>query len=161
MLRLETALARWATPEIISFLSVGGAGYIVDVVAFNELRSAPVLSVLDPAVARTLAVAMAMVVTYVGNSLFTWRDVPSVDRRREIGLFVLFNVVGLGLSVITLTISHDLMGLTSRLADNISANVVGLALGTAFRFWSYKRFVFARSSEATNDQFAGVPGLIE
>ena len=35
-----------------------------------------------------------------------------------------------------------MLGLTSRWADNISANVVGLALGTAFRFWSYRTFVF-------------------
>jgi hypothetical protein len=34
------------------------------------------------------------------------------------------------------------MGWDSALADNISANVVGLALGTAFRFWSYRKFVF-------------------
>ena len=30
----------------------------------------------------------------------------------------------------------------SPLADLIAANVVGLAAGTAFRFWSYRRFVF-------------------
>jgi putative flippase GtrA len=34
------------------------------------------------------------------------------------------------------------LGLTSRLADNISANVVGVGLGTVFRFVTYKRFVF-------------------
>ena len=33
------------------------------------------------------------------------------------------------------------MGWDSALADNISANVVGLGLGTAFRFWSYRKFV--------------------
>jgi putative flippase GtrA len=60
---------------------------------------------------------------------------------------VVFNVIGFGFSVITLVISHDLLGLTSRLADNISANVVGMALGTAFRFWSYRRFVFATPKE--------------
>jgi hypothetical protein len=38
--------------------------------------------------------------------------------------------------------SHYALGLTSVLADNISANVVGLALGTLFRFWSYRRWVF-------------------
>ena len=32
--------------------------------------------------------------------------------------------------------------LTSPLADNIAANVIGLGLGTMFRFWSYRRFVF-------------------
>ena len=44
---------------------------------------------------------------------------------------------------VTLVLSHDVLGLTSRLADNTSANVVGLALGTVFRFVTYRRFVFA------------------
>ena len=58
------------------------------------------------------------------------------------GLFFLFNVVGMGVSVVTLLVSHDLLRLTSRLADNVSANVIGLLLGTAFRYWSYRRYVF-------------------
>ena len=45
--------------------------------------------------------------------------------------------------MVTLALSHDVLGLTSRLADNISANLVGLALGTVFRYLTYKRFVFA------------------
>lgn len=131
------------TPEVFSFLTVGGAGYVVDVAAFNEFRSLPVLADLDPSLAKILAVLVAMVVTYLGNRLFTWRGESGNSRRREIVLFVLFNAIGLGFSVVTLTISHDLLGLTSRLSDNISANVIGLSLGTAFRFWTYKRYVFA------------------
>ena len=46
-------------------------------------------------------------------------------------------------------ISHDVLGLTSRLADNISANIIGLALGTIFRYLTYKRFVF--TTQATDD----------
>ena len=42
-----------------------------------------------------------------------------------------------------LTVSHYVMDLRSPLADNISANGVGLVLGTLFRFWAYRRFVFA------------------
>jgi hypothetical protein len=60
-----------------------------------------------------------------------------------------FNVVGLGFSILTLWISHDLLGLTSRLDDNVSANLIGLALGTAFRYWSYRRFVFDRPHDAS------------
>jgi putative flippase GtrA len=126
----------------MTFLSVGGVGYVVDVGAFNLLRSAPGLATVDPSFARILAVGLAMVVTYLGNRLVTWRGRSSGDRRREIGLFVTFNMVGLALSVITLMISHDVLGLTSRLADNLSANVIGLGLGTLFRYWSYRRFVF-------------------
>jgi putative flippase GtrA len=143
-------IARRLTPEVVSFLTVGGVGYVVDVSAFNYLRTAPVLNAMDPSVAKSLAVALAMVVTYVGNRAVTWRGQSSSGRHREVALFVLFNVIGLGFSVLTLAISHDLLGLTSRLADNISANVVGLALGTAFRFWSYKHFVFAGSSAGSN-----------
>jgi putative flippase GtrA len=141
MLRSDL-LRRFATPEVATFLAVGGTGYVVDVTAFNVLRTHSVLSTIDPSYARIVAVALAMVVTYFGNRRFTWRGRSSGDRRREVGLFVIFNLIGLGLSVATLVISHDLLGLTSRLADNISANVVGLALGTLFRYWSYKTFVF-------------------
>jgi putative flippase GtrA len=129
--------------EVLTFLAVGGAGYVVDVLAFNWLRVRPGLAGLDPTVSKVLAVAAAMVVTYLGNRMLTWRDqAPRAERRREISLFVLFNLVGLGISVALLALTHDLLGLTSRLADNLSANVVGLALGTAFRYWSYRRFVF-------------------
>ena len=122
----------------MTFLAVGGAGYVVDVSSFNMLRTHTFLAATDPSYARVVAVALAMVVTYLGNRLLTWRGQASDDRRREIGLFVLFNLIGLGLSVATLVVSHDVLGLTSRLDDNISANVVGLALGTLFRYWSYK-----------------------
>jgi putative flippase GtrA len=134
--------ARLASPEIVSFLTVGGVGYVVDVTAFNYLRSAPILTGLDPTVAKVIAVGLAMIVTYVGNRAVTWRGESGHDRHREVALFIVFNLIGLGFSVVTLAISHDLLGLTSRLCDNISANVIGLALGTVFRYWSYRRFVF-------------------
>lgn len=131
------------TREVLTFLAVGGAGYVVDVAAFNLLRSMAPFSTLDPTVARTLAVAVAMCVTYAGNRTLTWRDRARRIGRREVGLFVLFNIIGFGFSVVTLALSHDVLCLTSRLADNISANLVGLALGTVFRYLTYKRFVFA------------------
>ena len=131
------------SPEVRTFLAVGGTGYVVDVAAFNLLRSLHPLATLDPSVARTAAVALAMCVTYLGNRTVTWRDSPPGDLRREVGLFVLFNIIGFGFSVVTLLLSHDVLGLTSRTADNISANVIGLALGTVFRYLTYKRFVFA------------------
>jgi putative flippase GtrA len=146
MTRPDQLLARLGSREVATFLAVGGVGYVVDVTSFNVLRSDSFLSTVDPSYARIVAVALATVVTYLGNRLFTWRDRVGDDRRREIGLFIVFNLIGLGLSVATLVVSHDLMGLTSPLADNISANVVGLALGTLFRYWSYKKFVFGAAA---------------
>lgn len=146
--RGERWLARFATPEVLTFLTVGGVGYVVDVGAFNLLRSAGSLATLDPSYARVLAVGLAMLVTYLGNRMLTWRGQAGADRRREVTLFVVFNLIGLGFSVLALVVSHDLMGLTGRWADNISANVIGLGLGTVFRFWSYRRFVFTGPATA-------------
>jgi putative flippase GtrA len=122
--------------------------------AFNLLRSVHPFSDVDPSAARTLAVAVAMCVTYLGNRTLTWRHQTSGNRQREVGLFVLFNIIGFGFSVLALVVSHDLLGMTSRLADNVSANVVGLALGTAFRYVTYKRFVFASPADTPS---AGPP----
>jgi hypothetical protein len=51
-----------------------------------------------------------------------------------------------GLSVMSLVISHDVVGMTRRLADNISANGVGLALRTVIRFIAYQHLVFRSAS---------------
>jgi putative flippase GtrA len=150
----EAVRRRLLSAQVLTFLAVGGAGYVVDVVVFNLLRSPATLGAWDPSVARVFALGAAMVVTYLGNSLFTWRGESEGDRRREVALFVLFNLIGLGISVLALTISHDLLGLTSRLDDNISANGVGLALGTAFRYWSYQSFVFTRGSASRRGRTA-------
>jgi dolichol-phosphate mannosyltransferase len=137
--------------DLPAFLAVGGAGYVVDVVAFNLLRGSSLLPSTDPVLARTVAVVPAMAVTYLGNRLITWRARTARDHTaigRQLCLFLLFNAIGFGFSVVTLAISHHLLGLTSRLADNVSANVVGLALGTVFRYATYRRFVFVRRTPA-------------
>lgn len=133
----------WRFSTVLMFLAVGGVGYVVDVVAFNVFQSVEPFKALDPAYARTLAVVLAILVNYIGNRAWTWRGVAAEDRKRELALFFLFSIIGFGFSLVTLVISHDVLGYTSRLADNISANVIGLALGAAFRFWTYQRFVFS------------------
>jgi putative flippase GtrA len=145
------AWTRLTSREVRIFLGVGGTGYVVDVATFNLLLSTPSLAAREPVIARVLAVGVAMLVTYLGNRFWTWRDLGSDDIARQVTLFVVFNVMGMGFSVVTLFISHHLLGLTSRLADNISANVIGLLLGTVFRYWSYSRYVFTHpDSQAPN-----------
>jgi dolichol-phosphate mannosyltransferase len=145
VLRWRLTELRQTHRDLPAFLVVGTAGYVVDLVAFNLLRGSTLTP--DPVLARSLAVVPAMVVTYLGNRLVTWRRESTRDRSevwRQLCLFLAFNLVGFAFSAATLAISHHLLGLTSRLADNVSANVVGLALGTLFRYATYRRFVFTR-----------------
>ena len=70
------------------------------------------------------------------------------------GVFLL-NGIAMLIALACLWFSHYLLGLTSALADNISANVVGLALGTLFRFWSYRKWVFpAVPADAADEELA-------
>jgi putative flippase GtrA len=139
---LRRAVTVLGDHEVAAFLLVGGAGYVVDVVTFNLVGFAGPLASLHPVVARTVAVLAAMTVTYLGNRSLTWRRCTGERRRREISLFVLFNAIGFAISAAMLVLSHDVLGLTSRLADNVSANVIGVGLGTVFRFVTYRSFVF-------------------
>jgi putative flippase GtrA len=140
------AWTRLTSREVLTFLGVGGTGYVVDVATFNLLLTVGPLADRDPVFARVLAVGVAMVVTYLGNRYWTWRGESTEDLARKVSLFIVFNIAGMGISVACLFVSHHLLGLTSRLADNISVNVVGLILGTVFRYSTYKRYVFAGPS---------------
>jgi putative flippase GtrA len=133
--------------EAMKFGVVGSIGYVVDVSLFNVLRyggdSGGVLH-HKPLTAKAISVAVATVVTYVGNRHWTWRHRERSGARREVTLFFLLNGIGLLIAVGCLAFSHYVLDLRSPLADNISANVIGLLLGMAFRFWSYRTFVFRR-----------------
>jgi hypothetical protein len=62
------------------------------------------------------------------------------------------SAVGLGISEIPVGVSEYLLGLHSPLAYNISSTLVGTALGTVWRFWSFRRWVFLeREPERTED----------
>lgn len=142
--RFFRAGARWTrVGELARFGSVGLLAYVVDVGLFNLLRFGPgELLGEKPLTAKVVSVAVATLVAWVGNRYWTFSRQRSRRRGRELGLFVLVNAGGMGIAVGCLAFSHYVLDLTSPLADNVSANVVGLALGTAFRYVMYRRFVF-------------------
>jgi putative flippase GtrA len=131
--------------ELMKFGVVGVVAFITDITLFNLF-----LHLSDkPLTSKTLSTVVATTVAYIGNRFWTFRHRGRSGVRREYALFFLLNFVGLAIALGCLAISHYLLGFTSRLADNIAANVIGLVLGTTFRFWSYRRFVFPAQRAAT------------
>ncbi|MGW9469160.1 GtrA family protein [Cellulosimicrobium sp. MI9406] len=139
--RRERVLAR--VRELAKFGSVGALAYVVDLGLFNLLSFGPgELLGHKPLTAKIVSVAVATLVAWVGNRYWTFSDRRTQSRGRELAAFVVVNVGGMLIAVGCLAISTYALGLTSPLAKNISANVVGLALGTAFRYVAYRHLVF-------------------
>jgi putative flippase GtrA len=129
--------------EMAKFGVVGGVAFVVDVVVFNLLlfHTSGLLHG-KPVTAKAVSTIVATVVSYVGNRFWTFRHRESTGSAREYTLFFLLNGVGLLITEACLAFSHYVLGLDSQLADNISANIVGVGLAMLFRFWAYRRWVF-------------------
>ncbi len=139
------AAVRRLMAELLRFGVVGGLAFVVDVGFFNLFRFGVGLG---PLTSKTLSVVIATTFSYAANRQWTFRDRARSGIRREYVLFFVLNGIGLAIALVCLATSHYLLRLTSPLADNISANGIGLVLGTAFRFWSYRRFVFPEVVDA-------------
>ena len=130
--------------ELAKFGIVGLAALVIDIGLFNILRFAggegPMFD--RPISSKIISVAVATTFAYFGNRFWTFRQRGRSNMGREYLMFFGLNAVALLIAISCLWFSHYVMGWDSALADNISANIVGLGLGTMFRFWSYRKFVF-------------------
>ncbi|GAB3143617.1 GtrA family protein [Micromonospora sonneratiae] len=131
--------------ELGKFGVVGAIAFVADFALFNYAITGLGMERLA---AKTFSTVVAATVAFVGNRFWTWRHRERSGMAREYSLYFFFNAVGLGIGLACLAVSHYGLGaiwptvFKSLLADNISANLVGTAFGTLFRFWAYRRFVF-------------------
>ncbi|WP_425956279.1 GtrA family protein [Xylanimonas sp. McL0601] len=136
--------------ELVRFGSVGALAYVVDLGIFNLIRGSEQLG-HKPITAKVISVAVATLVAWIGNRYWTFSDRRTDTRGRELLGFVVVNVGGMLVAVACLAVSHYVLGFRSQLADNVSANGIGLVLGTAFRYVAYRRWVFTGTHPAPGD----------
>jgi putative flippase GtrA len=132
--------------QFVRFGLVGGIGLVVDLGVFNLLRATvfnPDHIHEGPVFAKIVSTILAIIVNWVGNRHWTFREHRGPQLMREGIEFGVVSIGGMLIGLLCLFISHYVLGYTSVLADNISSNVIGLALGTAFRFALYRFWVFA------------------
>ena len=93
--------------------------------------------------ASLVATAIASVFSWICNRYWTFRHKRPDNLRREILLFSLFNAIGALITMGCVALVIDVLHVTDPIVQT-SARLVGIVLGTLFRFWTYRQFVFVR-----------------
>lgn len=143
-------------PELVKFGIVGGIGTIVDLGGAAALHSK---YGMGPLTAKALSLSVAAVVTYLGSRYWTFRHRENQSLLREGGLFVGLNVIGLLIAEGVIACTTYVLGYKDPIAYNV-ASLAGTGLGTIFRYYAYRRWVFlapAAPPEPAVPDFAAYP----
>jgi putative flippase GtrA len=134
--------------ELVKFALVGGTTWVIDTIVFLGLKTT--VLVAKPLTAKIIAVLVATIVSYVLNREWSFRTRGGRERHHEAGLFFLISGIGVAVYSAPLAISRYVLDLkvdnvsllTQEIADFVSGQIIGVAVGMAFRWWAFRRFVF-------------------
>jgi putative flippase GtrA len=138
--------------EVAKFLTVGGVATLVAFVIFNGLvhgySSGPGPMHDSPLPAFVLANAVGMLVSYRGSRSWAFRHREAVGPAGGRVAFFVINLLSMAIPLLCLSVSRYVLELNDPVSDNIAANVIGLGLGTAARFWAIRRYIFLHPTKA-------------
>ena len=139
--------------EFAKFGVVGTIGFLVTEGVFNLMiaQHQPTFT------ANAVSTLVAAAVTFVGNRYWTFRHRERTGMAREAAVFLVLNLIGIGIQQACLEIAKHEFGRHDKLTLN-AAFLVGVALATMFRFWSYRKWVWLAQ---VADQAPAVPGALE
>ena len=135
-------------PELVKFGIVGGLGTIIDLGGAAVLHSAYHEGPLE---SKALSITAATIFTYLGSRFWTFRHRENQPVHREAMLFVALNVAGLILAELVIAGATYGLGLKGELAYN-AASFAGTGLGTIFRWYAYRKWVFLAPAEQPSPQ---------
>jgi putative flippase GtrA len=137
--------------ELLRFAVVGGISFLITVGVNYGLK----LTVLgnNPLTAQAIGVLIATIFSYVASREWSFDTRGGRERQHEAALFFILSAVALGLNEVPLALSHYLLGLrvpnvgrtAQEIADFVSGMIFGTLLGTVFRYWSFKKWVFPQA----------------
>ena len=122
--------------EVTAFGLVGAVGFIIDIGLFNLFFHDGQI------VAKCISTTVATIVTYFGNRYFSFSHRARSGIGRETSVFFSINVLTLLFSLAVIAIFEYPFGFKHHVLVMNLVNLGTIAIGTLFRFWSYKRFVF-------------------
>jgi putative flippase GtrA len=118
---------------------VGVTAATIDITLFNFFS---VFFNVPPIQSKIIAGLISTLIAWMANRYWTFRKYRRSDKILEAIEYFLVAIGGLGISLICLWFSHYVLGFRTILADNISANVIGLFFATIFRFFVNQYWVF-------------------
>jgi putative flippase GtrA len=124
--------------EVAKFGIVGAIGFVVQLGVQNALYPGHGVGAVTAVV---IAYAVATVVTFAGNRWWAFKHRKGAGLRVEAAQFIVLNVVGIFIQVGIVDLVVHGMGHTDRLSYNV-ATIIGIGIGTLFRLFTYRRFVF-------------------
>jgi putative flippase GtrA len=134
--------------EISAFGVVGVINLFVDIGLFNLVHFR---IGLGPTTSNIISTSVATTISYFANRHWSFSHRARTGLRREYVLFFAINLIALGISSVVIAFTYYVVSATTPFALNV-AKVVGIGIGTVFRFWSYKRYVFPPPVEPVTAQ---------
>ena|SRR5579871_759332 len=132
-------------PELAKFGVVGLIGSVIDLGGADYLH---VHMGIGPMVSKAISITAATIVTYLGSRFWTFRHRVNQALLREGMLFVVLNIIGLGIAEVVIATATYGLDLKSELAYN-AASLAGTGCGTIFRYFAYKKWVFLAAAPGT------------
>ncbi|MGV1034579.1 MAG: GtrA family protein [Microbacteriaceae bacterium] len=131
----------------LKFGVVGGLGFIIDLGISNALWAHGLSTGSDawmygPVGAKLISTSVAILFNWVGNRYWVFRAHRRRDVLKELFEFVIVSIGGMLIALGALWFTHHVLGLNNLVANNVAGNVVGLGLGTIFRFVLYRYWVY-------------------
>jgi putative flippase GtrA len=149
MLSLREVRAKHREP--LRFAVVGGISFAIT----TSLNYGLKITVLNrnPVTALVIGVLVATIFSYVASREWSFDTRGGRERQHEAALFFLISAIALGLNALPMWISRYVLDLqvpnvslfTQEVADFVSGMIVGTLLGTLFRWWGLKKWVFPQA----------------
>jgi putative flippase GtrA len=122
--------------ELTAFGVIGAFALVIDVGVFTWL--APHGALKAKAISTTLSTTFA----YIGNRHLSFSHRARTGLARETSFFFGINLITLIFSELVIALFVYPLGYSHGSRTVFVVNLGTIAIGTVFRFWSYKRFVF-------------------
>jgi putative flippase GtrA len=146
-------------PELAKFGVVGLIGSVIDLGGAAYLHGAVGIG---PMFSKAISLIAATMITYLGSRFWTFRHRVNQALLREGMLFAALNLVGLAIAEAVIAFVSYGLDMKHVLAYN-AASLAGTGLGTIFRYFSYKKWVFLADTPAVTVAAgeAAMSGLVD